>query len=80
MIIEIPDICLEPMRGMPVISNSGRYKTKNGDVLAWMGRTDELYMAVIMTRKAMTRQAEQLGLIKYNPTTGTWQGVDCDDD
>lgn len=75
MIIEIPDSCLEPMRGMPVISNSGRYKTKNGDVFAWI-----LYMAVIMTRKAMMRQAEQLGLIKYNPTTGTWQGVDCDDD
>lgn len=80
MTIEIPDEYLEPMRAMPAISNSGRYRTKNGDVLAWMGRTGELHIAVIMTRRAIMQQAERLGLIKYNSDTETWQGVDDNSD
>lgn len=74
MIIEIPDEYLDPMKEMPVISNSGRYKwAEDSDVLAWMGKTDKLCVAVVLVRRALMRRAKKLGIITHDSEAGTWR-------
>lgn len=80
MIIEISDEYLDPIREMPTITQNGKYKMKNGNVLAWLGKTDKLCVPVIMFRRAILTRAEQLGMIIHDPDTGTWRGADYDGD
>lgn len=75
MTIEIPDRILLHMREMPPqkIDKSKPWRMKH-NLYRWIGSMS--HIAIFMTYQAIAKRAEEMGWIKFNPETETWQGVD----
>lgn len=81
MTIEIPDRFLELMKKMPAVSKSGKYKhVKDGDLLAKIIHKKELCVTMVIVCRAIAKRSEEMGWIRFDPDTQTWQGVDYDGD
>ncbi len=67
--------CVKKMPPLKHNVGNGKFDITKSEVTQWLIRQPEIMQWIFDHANNMQRHGEEL-LIKFNPETGTWQGVD----